>query len=440
MQYRAIVIIFLIALSPRVLLFLSVEPWKDEVLRERILWDDARGYHRLAVNLVEHNIFSQKEDAPYVPEIGRTPVYPTFLAITYSIFGVKPCFAIIFQLVISSLTCIFVYKIGKTLFSEKIALLASILVAFEYAGILYSNLLLTETLFTFIFIIHIYFLVRFFETNHNKNLISSAIFLGISSLCRPVSVYFFIFLMAIFYIHYKNNFRKGISAYMILCAAFLMTIFPWMIRNYVVAGKFLVSYQQISALSWHNDIHKHFKKEQKQDHNILEKRNKNQATFAIKNTINVLLSYSKKISKGTSRFFTIIGSRGYTHVLGISGDLIQRKNWDKGFFHAIKIAIENKAGPEKIVIFWGITFLIFIYFLTVFGIFSAIKTKNFNKIILYIFIVFYFVITSAPFAYTERYRVPVMPYMIIIACYGVSHFQRRFHRHESRESAANFEK
>jgi hypothetical protein len=66
-ENKNLIIIFSIAFSIRLVLFLAVEPWKNDVLQERILIMDAEGYYQLAVNLVEHNVFSTEKYAPFMP-------------------------------------------------------------------------------------------------------------------------------------------------------------------------------------------------------------------------------------------------------------------------------------------------------------------------------------------------------------------------------------
>jgi len=250
LERKRLIIIFLIALSLRLTLFLAVGPWQHKVLKERIIISDSYRYNKTAVNLLENNAFSISKSSPYVPDIEITPIYPFFLASLYAIFGYKTYIVILSQLIIGSITCLLIYKIGRTLFNEKIALLASLFLAFEYSSIFFSNMLMTETLFTFLFIVHIYFLVKFLMVDNNRGLIYSAIFLGLSTLCRPVSIYFFLFLLGTFYFHFKKNLRVGILKYSILTLVYLLTIAPWMIRNYIVSDKFIVSSMQENVLGW----------------------------------------------------------------------------------------------------------------------------------------------------------------------------------------------
>ncbi len=116
---KKLLLIFGIAFVTRVVLFLAICPWQETVQEERIIFKDAVHYHDLAINLLEHQTFSDSTQVPYLPNWERVPVYPSFLASVYSIFGYYPFIAIFLQVIIGSITCVLAYKIGIHLFDEK---------------------------------------------------------------------------------------------------------------------------------------------------------------------------------------------------------------------------------------------------------------------------------------------------------------------------------
>lgn len=420
------------------MLFIAVGSWQPEVSKERIIAGDATGYHKIAVNLLENNGFSTSESFPYAPDISRTPVYPFFLAALYAIFGYKPYMAILFQLIIASMTCILIYKIAKIFFNEKIAFLAGLLTAFEYSGILYSNQLLTDTLFTFLFIVHIYFLVKFLTTNNNKGLVYSGVFLGVSTLCRVVSVYFLIFLIAVFFLHFRKSLPKAIIKYSILTLVFLLTITPWMVRNYTVSGKFLVSSVQEGVWYWHlprlikslpieRSSSQQIKRVPNPKRDPSKTGNENLGMSTERKIINAGLPDAKRYIAGMFRFFTILGSSQYSQMLGLP---YYRIKSSAGPLERATIAIQKKSILEWFFICFSLSFLIFLYSTMCFGIYAAIREKKFLKIALFISIIAYFAIATGPVSFTERYRLPIMPYIILLSGYGMNQLQRRFREYK----------
>src|SRR5262249_26234714 len=68
---------------------------------------DSKVYMQIAVNLVEHGVFSREVNEPYLPTLIRTPGYPLFLAGIFGIAGVGNEAAVrIVQSLLFWLTCI----------------------------------------------------------------------------------------------------------------------------------------------------------------------------------------------------------------------------------------------------------------------------------------------------------------------------------------------
>jgi hypothetical protein len=298
-----------------------------------------------------------------------------------------------------------------------------------------------------LFIIHIYLLVNFIISNRNILLVSSAIFLGLSTLCRPVSVYFFTFIAGVFLLHFRRNLREGIFKYSILVLVFLLAIVPWVIRNYIVSGKFLVSSAQETVLYWNlphffNDSQTSEKEVPSQQigripnpsHDPSKTRNDNQGVPTKKNSLNAVLSDSKRYADGMIRFFIVIGSSRFPALLGLPSYRIQREDWDKGLCEAVRIAIQKKSMLEWFIICFSISFLFFLYSTMFFGIYAAISSNKFTEVTLLISIILYFAIAAGPFARTDRYRVPIMPYVILLSSYGTMHIKKIYEEYKIRSA------
>ena len=386
-------------------------------------------YYNLAVNLLEYNVFSNPIGPPFVPNIFRTPIYPFFLASLYALFGYKLYIPILCQLLISSLTCIVTYKIAKILFIEKAALCAGLFTAFEYSSVLFANILITDTLFSFLFIMHIYFLIKFFKTNSKKTLVYSAILLGCSTLCRPVSVYFFLFLIWIFVLHYKNNFWEGILKYAVFTLIFILTLLPWMLRNYIVSGRFLVSSIQESVMRWNlpqiTESLQNLSQPSDEIENIPSKMgtNETQKNSRIKNIVISAWPDAKRYIIGIPRFFASIGSAAYPQILGLSSNPVG-ETYNKGLLALVKTAIQVKNPVEWFIICGATGFLLFLYITMCIGAYYAIKQKKTLEILLLLTIIAYFSLASAPLPSSPRYRMPIMPFIIILSCYGLTYIRK----------------
>ena len=181
---RTVVMPLLICLLLRLFLFLAVHPWDPSVSEHVILQGDAPDYHNLAITLMDHHTFSLREVARL--EELRTPLYPLFIGLVYSMAGEKPWIVLLFQVVIDTLSCLFIYRLLEKVLSSTIAFYASLFYAIDPHLILFSNTLLSETLFVFFCVAGFYFFAMAIQTGFqeyaHKRVLFSALFFGAATL------------------------------------------------------------------------------------------------------------------------------------------------------------------------------------------------------------------------------------------------------------------
>lgn len=193
---------------------------------------DAWGYQHLAESLLESNSF---------PSVFRTPIYPFFIASIYSIFGKFPQAVLISQYLLDSTTAMFVVIIILRMFKNiKYSYTGGILYAVNPLAICYSNMILTETLFTFILAIAIYSFILFLQDSKRKRLLFSSLMLGIATLCRPISLYLPLFLLPFVFIGPLKLKDKLVSCFIFLMI-FYGTLTPWYLRNYQKYDSWILS-------------------------------------------------------------------------------------------------------------------------------------------------------------------------------------------------------
>ena len=173
---------------------------------------DSQEYKALAINIIKKHKFSWDDE----PVTFRTPFYPLFISLIFLIFGIKDFPVMFFQVIFSTITVYILYLIAKKVYNEKVALISSILFALDPLSIFYSSLYMSETIFIFLFLVSIYFFVI-------KNYEISAIFLSLSSLTKPISLYSFLF-----FLPFIKKFKNMIFFLLI----FSILPFLWTLRNY----------------------------------------------------------------------------------------------------------------------------------------------------------------------------------------------------------------
>ena len=226
-------LIFCIALVARIMILPLV--WTNPNVG---MSKDGKGYDNLANNILNGNGYSRNEQPPFEPDMMRTPTYPFFLSMVYRVAGAKNYIAVYcFQIILGALACVLTYLIGKLLFAERVALIAAILLSFDLLAISFAYQIMTETLFLLLWLLSCYFLFRFFVVCKESNFDAAyaGLFLGLATLCRPVSYYFPVFvlgLIIIWKIRSVKSTQSCVKGFCFFVAAFLLAVGPWIWRNY----------------------------------------------------------------------------------------------------------------------------------------------------------------------------------------------------------------
>ena len=373
-----ILAIFFLAFSVRIVYVIS---------HQTTIESDEIEYDKLAMKLIEGKGYVDNNG---YPTSYRPPGYPIFLAAIYKTFGHKVLAAKIAQALIGSLTVCLLYLIALRLFNNIVAVAAGIFASFYMTFVACTNLLFTETLFTFL-LASTYFLAITTSKITIRRFIGLGILCGIITMIRSAG--FFIPFILIFYMAFKtdNNNRKKIAASLVMIACFFLVLLPWTVRNYNAYGKV------------------------------------------------VLVS----TNSGLNLYQGVSWSPERIYYPGASGE----KVWEKAkatsneaernnifLQEAIKIyktkpLLVLKMLPVRFLFFWNIVdwevlgsdiinyHYIFIFPFTLIGAFLCIKEKR--KILLASILILYFSSFTLVFPGAARYRMPVDGYIIMIGCYGI---------------------
>ena len=217
MSRKSILFIFLVALSLRLMLWVFVAHHP-----ERALDNDSPLYLRLGETILDSHTF---------PSILRTPGYPFFVSFVYAVFGKFPQAVLFLQCLLDSATAAIIALTFFRIFgSTRYAFWAGIIYSMNPFAIFYSNMVLTETLFTFIFLLAVSLFFFFLQGGSKRKLALSSVLLGIGALCRPIS--FFVPLLFVPFIFFSEIRLKD---KLISCAMFMivycMVLLPWYVRN-----------------------------------------------------------------------------------------------------------------------------------------------------------------------------------------------------------------
>ena len=414
-----------------------------------MFYADSAGYIRLADNLIEHQIFSQSSNFPFLPDSFRTPLYPLFLAGVFLFFnkifvvGVIQCF-------FAAVAVVYVFKIGKLLGGNKIGLFSALLFGIDLHHLTVTGAIITEPLFVPLFLISIFYVLYFLKSRKNKHLIITALFLGLASLVKPVAFYlgfvFLLFFIFTYFVIWKKKFNFSfIKTIVIFGLVLFAVILPWLWRNQIVFGEFSLSsiggynlyfYNSLSIKAEELGMSKgetasFLKKQVKEkfpgirDEDMysfkLSDYYKEQSLQTIKDH---KIQYLKTHFLGSSYFLLANYYRRAAYAIsgasktGIpSYDTMQLLKQGKILTEIINLI--KKGGFEVVVMILGFAIAgVYLFFLLL-NLFYLFRAKNLEYEILLYAVIGYFALVTGPVA-SGGYRYPILPFIIILALLGIT--------------------
>jgi len=171
------------------------------------------------------------------PEIRRTPGYPLLL-VPGLMLGHATAVTIALQIVLSIATAWLVHRLSLLVFrSTSVAWWAVLLYALEPLSILLSVKLLSETLFTFLFLLGLYGVFRFVRERRWAWLLGAALALAAAVYVRPIAYYLPLVLLPFLALGPDGRVSRGRAAgaacFAVVCIGL---IGAWQVRNLAVAG------------------------------------------------------------------------------------------------------------------------------------------------------------------------------------------------------------
>jgi 4-amino-4-deoxy-L-arabinose transferase-like glycosyltransferase len=193
---------------------------------QRSLISDEKEYDRLACNLASKAAYTYDGTPTAYRPIG----YPAFVSVSYFVLGHHPMAIKFLQALIDVATSFLIFVL-LTGHPNRIRVLAAGLWAFNIPAILYTNLMMSETVFTFLLTATAVLLTRYSEKRSSSPYLIG-ICLGVLVLFKPSAL---IFLLVIRFFYR----RLGLTSRTLSLAAlaFVLVVGPWFLRNYLIFGR-----------------------------------------------------------------------------------------------------------------------------------------------------------------------------------------------------------
>jgi len=220
--------VFLIAFLVRVIYVsqLRSSPLFDEPVMDEL-------YHDQWAQAIADG--KQYIDGPYF----RAPLYPAMLGMIYKIFGHDYLIPRIVQAILGSLSCVIVFFLGRSLFNRITGAFAATAAATYWILIYHDAELLIAPLIVFLDLLLIWFLTLGFERRRRGFFWAAGIALGLSAIARPNILLLAPAIALWIAIVYWNAWRNAVVNIAIVAIGTLAMIAPVTLRNHFVGHDFV---------------------------------------------------------------------------------------------------------------------------------------------------------------------------------------------------------
>ena len=402
----------------------------------------------LLINLGDDSVFLRSDSSDYLVLSGslvsrgtygdghvfRTPGYPTFLAFLSIVSGSKYWFVFV-QIILDMLNCILTYKLClKALGDEKIAKVAFAFQCFSIVSISYSLLILSETLFTFVFLVFLNLYSDIFIKGGKAKqvLLMSTVYAMLIYVRAVASLYL---LVPLFFLLLKKRFKETailLTTVVVLCSF-------WGLRNKSVAN--YSGFSSVSSINLYRYnaclIMAH-----KENKTFKEKQLEIDKEFSGLSSQNAIYLYAKK--RGIEEILKSPFLYGYLHLKAslnsfapASGDYLRFYGAEIGGNGTLAV-INSKGYLAGVKHYFGGSYfclllilplfvmLLMAYLLTLLGFLRALQNKQ--NLVYYGFLavtLFYFLFVGGSASH-PRFRVPVAPVFSSMAALGYFYFMDLF--------------
>jgi tetratricopeptide (TPR) repeat protein len=174
----------------------------------------------------------------------RAPLYPYFLALLYKLGGSSIAFAVFCQHLLGSITAVFLYFLAREFFSRRVGLLAGLLYAAYWPLLYFEGELLIVSLILFLNTGFLWVLARAMKSGRQRLFFAAGLILGLSAIARPSVLIFIVVLPLV--LRYGSGLlsRRGPRSSWQLnfvwgLAGTVLVILPVTIRNAVIGRDFV---------------------------------------------------------------------------------------------------------------------------------------------------------------------------------------------------------
>lgn len=395
------------------------------------------------------------EPGAHNPEIATTPFcrppgYPYFLAAVYVLTNGSYLAVRVVQCGIGLVSAVLAYFLGRRIFGRFAGLVACLVMSTYWAFVFYDCEIHSPVLNVFLLMTFMLAAAKWFDSQLGRHALLLGVVGGLLALFRPETLAFFPLLIVwMFWARLRAWGRRVVLTHALLCIAGCMVIVGIVVaRNYRVAGELVFCtsgglnlYGSNNELA--NGVDPGCDLSQAIGLNVRLLSNTDYPIYvrALRRKLNDdSISFS-----ATSRYFSKLAVDYILHHPGHIARLLARKT--ALFWGPIEVANdkENQISKEMSPVLNhlpGFRYVAAFFFCGVltFFFFGAAKDRDGGRVLAWLVLLYVFVYFSTVvwFITPARYRLPVIPLMIVFGAFGVSTFVRHVQQRHLRQASILF--
>lgn len=243
LNFKWVALVFLVALALRLVSLAYFLPKLNPDA-------DPDSYRSLARNLAAGKGFVARGPGQrIVPNVGRTPVYPAFLAAWIKLGGDRLGLFLAAQCVLGALTAVLTMWLAARWLSRGAAVVAGLLLAADPNSVVRCSDLRTETLFTLLLLAGACLLA--WRSHQRWVWFGAGVFWSVAALCRPIAVWLWVVALVL-----ALGWRARWTFFALFLAGFLPLLGLWAARNAALTGRWFVATNATDnlLLSWASGV------------------------------------------------------------------------------------------------------------------------------------------------------------------------------------------
>ena len=167
----------------------------------------------------------------------RAPGYPFFLAAIYTIFGHHFLAVRMIQCLLDAITIIFIFFIARLIFDHRAATLSALIFAVYRLFIYTASTFFPTTVFIFLLSIIMFLLLSIEQKRTILKMVLSGVILGLAVLTVPTVLVFVPFALSWILFGLGNLNSKTVLSCFIIFLSIVLALFPWLLRKYKIYRK-----------------------------------------------------------------------------------------------------------------------------------------------------------------------------------------------------------